>query len=72
MSTPTAKGETAMAKDKSRGKDKGKKKKKAQVQDKKKPEASKFGRLYDMPKKPQTVPTSPAPSSAPPPLPPTS
>ncbi len=61
-----------MAKDKSRGKDKGKKKKKAQVQDKKKPEASKFGRLYDLPKKPPTVTAPTIPSSAPPPVPPTS
>ena len=61
-----------MAKDKSRGKDKGtKKKKKAQAQDKKKPDASKFGRLYDLPKKSQTVPAPPIPSSAPPPIPPT-
>lgn len=61
-----------MAKDKSRGKDKGKKKKKkAQAQDKKKPDASKFGRLYDLPKKPQTVPAPPIPASAPPPISPT-
>jgi hypothetical protein len=61
-----------MAKDKSRGKDKGKaKKKKAQAPGNKKPEASRFGKLYDVPKKAQNMTAGAVPSSPPQPIPPT-